>query len=59
MGASINVAFASPHIWGDVDCKDGMTPVDSLKILRFDAGLSVAQEVGCPELGQQVQITPQ
>jgi len=28
-----------------------VNPIDSLKILRFDAGLDVAQEEGCPEIG--------
>ena len=53
----IEVVDASPHIWGDVDCKDGMTPVDSLKILRYDAGLSVSQADGCPEMGSDVTIS--
>jgi hypothetical protein len=35
-----------------------MTPVDSLKLLRFDAGLSVAQGADCPEIGAAVLITP-
>jgi hypothetical protein len=33
-----------------------VNPVDSLKILRFDAGLSVAQEEGCPLVGSVVII---
>ena len=57
MGANIQVLNASPHIWGDVDCKDGMTPVDSLKILRYDAGLSASQAANCPLLGSQVLVT--
>ena len=56
MGASIEVLNASPHIWGDIDCKDGMNPVDSLKILRYDAGLSASQEEGCPGMGTSVTI---
>ena len=56
MGQGIEVLNASPHIWGDVDCKDGMTPVDSLKVLRFDAGLSVSQEEDCPGMGTSVTI---
>lgn len=42
---------ASLHPWGDVDCSGDVTPVDSLKILRYDAGLSVAQEDECPAIG--------
>ena len=36
---------------GDVDCSGEVNPIDSLKILRSDAGLDVAQEEGCPEIG--------
>jgi hypothetical protein len=39
-----------------VDCSSAVNPVDSLKLLRFDAGLSVAQEEGCPLIGSEVQI---
>ena len=38
-------------IQGDVDCRDGVTPVDSLKVLRHDAGLSVQQDEPCPNVG--------
>ncbi len=58
MGLEIDVLNASPHIWGDVDCSGEVNPIDSLKILRSDAGLGVTQEADCPEMGQQVQITP-
>ena len=56
MGADIEVLNASPHTWGDVDCFDGMTPVDSLKILRYDAGLSVSQAEDCPLIGSEVLV---
>ena len=56
MGANIQVLNASPHIWGDVDCGGAMTPVDSLKILRYDAGLSASQAEGCPVMGEGVTI---
>jgi len=46
-------------LWGDVDCSGGVSIVDSLKLLRSDAGLDVTQAADCPEIGQQVQITPQ
>ncbi len=59
MGSDIDVLFASPHMWGNVDCKDGVSPVDALKILRFDAGLSVSQEAGCPAMGSEVTLIPQ
>ena len=32
--------------WGDNNCAGGANPADSLKLLRFDAGLSVAQAAG-------------
>ncbi len=47
---------ASPHPWGDVDCSGDVTPVDSLKLLRYDAGLSVTQEEGCPPIGSEVLV---
>ena len=51
--------------WGDVDCGTfigaertplSVTPVDSLKLLRFDAGLSVSQAAGCPEIDSVVTV---
>jgi TolB protein len=39
--------------WGDVDCDGVIGPVDSLKVLRHDAGLSVSQTEPCPDIGQQ------
>ena len=38
-------------IQGDVDCGKNVTPVDSLKVLRHDAGLSVQQDERCPDIG--------
>jgi hypothetical protein len=52
----VDVLFAALHILGDVDCSGALNPVDSLKILRFDAGLSVSQEPDCPQIGEEVQI---
>jgi len=49
--------LADPQIWGNVDCGASITPVDSLKILRYDAGLSVSQEAGCPLIGDGVNIS--
>ncbi len=56
MGAEIEVLGASPHIWGDVDCTGDMSPVDALKLLRFDAGFGVVHEVGCPPIGGEVAV---
>ncbi len=38
-------------IQGDVDCGKNVTPVDSLKVLRHDAGLPVQQDEPCPDIG--------
>ena len=38
-------------IQGDVDCGKNVSPVDSLKVLRHDAGLSVQQDEPCPDIG--------
>ncbi len=43
-------------IQGDVDCGKSVTPVDSLKILRHDAGLSVQQDEPCPDIGTLAAI---
>ena len=56
MGQVIDVQNASLHSWGDVDCSGEVTPVDSLKILRYDAGLSVSQEADCPPIGAEVNV---
>lgn len=53
--ALLAFAPAGPElIQGDVDCNGTANSVDSLKILRFVAGLSVAQEPDCPDIGTQV-----
>jgi hypothetical protein len=41
-------------VQGDVDCSGAANPVDTLKLLRFDAGLNVQQGAGCPPLGGAV-----
>ena len=42
--------------WGNIDCLAGIGPVDALKLLRFDAGLSASQADGCPPLGSEITI---
>ena len=38
--------------WGDADCSFAINPIDSLKLLRWDAGLSVSyQDAQCPQIG--------
>jgi len=44
------------RVWGDIDCNGSANPVDSLKILRHDAGLDVDQAVGCPEIASNVTV---
>ena len=56
MGQVVKVVGSSPHPWGDVDCSGEVTPVDSLKLLRFDAGLGVNAAVGCPSIGADVAV---
>lgn len=55
MGETVGVLGASLHLWGDVDCSGAIDPIDSLKLLRADAGLPVSQAAGCPEIGSTVQ----
>ncbi len=54
-GGTETPAPTSGHPWGDVDCSGAISPIDSLKILRADAGLRVAQNNDCPEIGSTVQ----
>jgi hypothetical protein len=39
---------------GNVDCNLSVNSIDSLKVLRHSAGLSVAQEEPCLNIGQQI-----
>ena len=43
-----------PGQFGDVDCNGSVDAVDSLKILRYVAGLSVSQTEPCPDIGSAV-----
>jgi hypothetical protein len=54
--AGLGEGDGDPQTWGNADCDAQISPVDSLKILRYDAGLSVAQEQGCPPIGSGVTI---
>jgi hypothetical protein len=54
--AGLGEGDGDPQTWGNADCDAQISPVDSLKILRFDAGLDVAQEEGCPPIGSDVII---
>ena len=57
IGVVVEVANASPHPWGDIDCGGDVNPIDSLKLLRYDGGLSVAQEPDCPGVGIIVMVS--
>ena len=53
--ALLAFAPAGPElIQGDVDCNGTVNSVDALKVLRFVAGLSVAQEPDCPDINTEV-----
>ena len=55
-GVQVDVQ-STMQLWGDVDCSGGeVDPVDSQKILRHDAGKSVKQAAGCPEIGVDVTL---
>lgn len=43
-------------VWGDVNCSGESNPIDSLALLRFDAGLAVSQAPGCPAMDDE--LTP-
>jgi Tol biopolymer transport system component len=44
------------RIWGDVNCSGTADPIDSLLVLRHDAGLSVSVAQGCPQPDAQVSV---
>ncbi|HEY5624965.1 MAG TPA: hypothetical protein VIT93_00600 [Dehalococcoidia bacterium] len=44
------------RLWGDSDCGGAVDPIDSLKTLRYDAGLSVSQAAGCPLIASNVSV---
>jgi hypothetical protein len=39
-----------PLTQGDVDCDTAVNSIDSLKVLRYAAGLSVSQTEPCPDI---------
>jgi hypothetical protein len=43
-------------IGGDVDCSGSADPIDGLKLLRYDAGLSVTYPGPCLEIGEETTI---
>ncbi len=61
-GGDLNVQWgglSTNEKWADADCSGGLDPADSLKILRFDAGLFYIQQEPCPDIGAEVLIPQQ
>jgi Ca2+-binding RTX toxin-like protein len=53
-----SVSIEQPSVvQGDVNCDDGIDPVDALLILRFSARLGVDQNEGCPEIETEFALT--
>jgi hypothetical protein len=44
------------RIWADVNCSGSSDPIDSLLILRHDAGLAVNVPDGCPQPDDMVDV---
>ncbi|MCH7484665.1 MAG: hypothetical protein IIA90_05895, partial [Chloroflexi bacterium] len=60
--ADLNVIWDSQSTdekWADADCSGELNPIDSLKVLRFDAGLFYIQQEPCPDIGAEVLIPQQ
>ncbi len=53
---AVNPGGLDGIIQGDVDCGQSVTPVDSLKVLRHDAGLSVQQDEPCPDIATVIPV---
>ncbi len=45
-----------PLIWGDTNCAGTIGPVDSIRVLRLDAGLFTTTPAGCPPMGSEVFV---
>jgi hypothetical protein len=56
-GIEVITPVGTSRIWGDGDCSGAVSPVDSLKTLRTDAGIAPTQTVtGCPAWGSNVTV---
>jgi len=49
LGEAVPASVAS--LWGDVDCANGLNPVDALRVLAHKAGIGFAI-AGCTPIGQ-------
>ncbi|MCI0839073.1 MAG: CAP domain-containing protein, partial [Chloroflexi bacterium] len=45
-----------PLVWGDTDCDSQIGPLDSLRVLRLDAGLSTTTQAPCMAMGGQLFV---
>jgi len=48
--------WPEPLLWGDTDCDDEIGPMDSIRVLRLDAGLSTTTPVTCPPMGEPLLV---
>lgn len=45
-----------PLVWGDTDCDEQIGPLDSLRVLMLDAGLSTTTPAACLPMGGQIFV---
>jgi len=45
-----------PLVWGDTDCDNEIGPIDSLRVLRLDAGLSTTTPGTCLPMGEPLFV---
>jgi len=45
-----------PLVWGDTDCDQQIGPIDSIRVLRLDAGLSTTTPGTCLPMGAQLFV---
>jgi hypothetical protein len=55
--ATVAISQPCPTVFGDVDCSGTVNSVDALKVLRFNAGLSVSQTDPCVDMAQTLPNT--
>jgi hypothetical protein len=55
--ATIAIGQSCATVFGDVDCSTAVNSVDALKVLRFNAALSVSQTEPCVDLGMTLPNT--
>ncbi|HEY5624990.1 MAG TPA: CAP domain-containing protein, partial [Dehalococcoidia bacterium] len=45
-----------PLVWGDTDCDQQIGPLDSIRVLRLDAGLLTTTPSSCPPMGSEIFV---